>query len=98
MARSRTTEGGQEFPRRLHLTRDELQRWLVGTSDITPHEVERLRRRLDLTQRDLAKWLGVTESSVSLWEAGKRRPRGPAHRLLRLIAALSRSGEERSGE
>jgi DNA-binding transcriptional regulator YiaG len=93
-----TKPEGQEFPRRIHLSRDELQRWLVGTPDVKPQEVERLRQRLKLTQLELAKWLGVTESSVSLWEAGKRRPRGPAHRLLRLIAELARGGEEASGE
>ena len=96
---SRHTEPeGQGFPRRVHLSRDELQRWLVGTADVKPQEIERLRQRLGLTQLELAKWLGVTESSVSLWEAGKRRPRGPAHRLLRLIAELSRDGEEESVE
>jgi predicted transcriptional regulator len=94
----RTKPEGREFPRRLHLSQDELQRWLTTASDVTPNDVQRLRQRLQLTQRDLAKWLGVTESSVSLWEAGKRRPRGPAHRLLRLIAELSQGGEEGSGE
>ena len=93
-----TKPEGQEFPRRVHLSREELRRWLVGTPDVRPQEVERLRQRLSLTQLELAKWLGVTESSVSLWEAGKRRPRGPAHRLLRLIAELSPGGEEGSGE
>src|SRR5262249_26832884 len=93
-----TEPEGRGFPRRLHLTRDELRRWLVGTPDVRPQEVERRRRRLGLTQLELAKWLGVTESSVSLWEAGKRRPRGPAHRLLRLIDELSPGGEEGSGE
>jgi predicted transcriptional regulator len=93
-----TDPQGQEFPRRIHLSRDELRRWLVGTPDVKPQGVEQLRRRLKLTQLELAKWLGVTESSVSLWEAGKRRPRGPAHRLLRLIAELSRGGEEEAGE
>jgi DNA-binding transcriptional regulator YiaG len=93
-----TKPEGQEFPRRVRLSRDELRRWLVGTPDIRPQEVERLRQRLGLTQLELAKWLGVTESSVSLWEAGKRRPRGPAHRLLRLIAELSPGGEKVSGE
>ena len=93
-----TKPEGQEFPRRVHLTRDELRRWLIGTPDVMPQEVEQLRQRLGLTQLELAKWLGVTESSVSLWEAGKRRPRGPAHRLLRLIAELARGREEGSGE
>src|SRR5262245_13129138 len=90
MAKRAVPHEGQGFPRRLNLRRDELERWLVGTPDVTPEEVQQLRQRLGLTQRDLAKWLGVTESSVSLWEAGKRRPRGPAHRLLRLITELSR--------
>jgi DNA-binding transcriptional regulator YiaG len=98
MARRAAPHEGQGFPRRLHLSRDELERWLVGTPDVTPEEIQQLRQRLGLTQLELAKWLGVTESSVSLWEAGKRRPRGPAHRLLRLIAELARGREEGSGE
>jgi predicted transcriptional regulator len=85
----RTPPGGQEFPRQFHISREELERWLIGAPDVKPQEFEQLRQRLNLTQKGLAKWLGVTESSVSLWEAGKRRPRGPAHRLLRLIAMLS---------
>ena len=93
-----TKPEGQEFPRRVHLSRDELRRWLVGTPDVGPQDIEQLRQRMSLTQLELAKWLGVTESSVSLWEAGKRWPRGPAHRLLRLIAELSPGGEEGSGE
>src|SRR5262245_33608970 len=92
----RTKPEGQEFPGRIHLSRDELQRWLVDMPDVKPQEIERLRQRLKLTQRDLAMWLGVTESSVSLWEAGKRRPRGPAHRLLRLIAELAPEQQEKT--
>jgi putative transcriptional regulator len=71
------------------LTRQDLERWLGTGPDLTAVQIRGLRERLGLTQRDLARALGVTESSVSLWEAGRRRPRGPAQRLLKLIAGLS---------
>jgi putative transcriptional regulator len=78
-------------PPRLAASRAELERWLTASRDVRPEEVLSLRRRLHLTQRELARWLGVSESSVSLWEAGKRRPRGPARRLLALLTGLTPS-------
>jgi len=94
MARRRPGEEGQGLAGRLRLTRQELEGWLVNAGDVTAGEIVRLRQRLGLTQRELARWLGVSESAVSLWEAARRRPRGPAHRLLKLIAELSRPEEK----
>jgi DNA-binding transcriptional regulator YiaG len=96
MARRRPGEEGQSLPGQLQLTRQELEAWLVSAQDLTAEEIIHLRQRLGLTQRELARWLGISESAVSLWEAARRRPRGPAHRLLKLIAELS-CPEERGG-
>jgi DNA-binding transcriptional regulator YiaG len=81
--------GRQALPR-LGITREGLELWLSATAEVSAEEIHGLRQRLGLTQRELAKWLGVSESTVSLWEAGKRRPRGPAHRLLKLIGELAK--------
>lgn len=45
-------------------------------------EVKKIRQKLGLTQEELAERLGVTQTAVSYWEDGKRRPRGPAVKLL----------------
>jgi DNA-binding transcriptional regulator YiaG len=51
--------------------------------------VREIRRRAGLTQDEIASALGVTESCVSHWEAGRRQPRGKvAIRYGRLLAAL----------
>lgn len=49
-------------------------------------EVAQLRRRLNLSQDDFAKALGVSLSTVSLWEQGRRRPDGASSRLLEIAA------------
>lgn len=43
------------------------------------------RERSGLTQRDLAAALGIDQSTVSLWEVGKTRPRA---KLLPKLAVL----------
>jgi transcriptional regulator with XRE-family HTH domain len=39
-----------------------------------PGLVKRLRRRMGLTQEQFAREVGVTFSTVNLWENGHRRP------------------------
>jgi putative transcriptional regulator len=77
---------------RLGITTKHLERWLTTTPPLNPQQLQQLRQQLGMTQLGLARVLGVSESAVSLWEAGKRRPRGPAHRLLTLLAELARQG------
>ncbi len=64
-----------------------------------------LRRHLQLTQRELARELNARQQTVSEWETGQYRPRGPSARLLTLIAEDARfpyaaelDAPERSGE
>ena len=48
--------------------------------------VRELRRHLQLTQRQFAEELNARQQTVSEWETGRYRPRGPSARLLSLIA------------
>jgi transcriptional regulator with XRE-family HTH domain len=53
-----------------------------------------LREQRKLSQADVARALGVTESAVSRWESGARRPaREEALRLAALLAVLERADE-----
>jgi transcriptional regulator with XRE-family HTH domain len=49
-------------------------------------DVPALRRRLHLSQTEFAHRFGIPAATVRHWEAGDRRPRGPALSLLRVIA------------
>ena len=48
-------------------------------------EIARLRHRLGLSQADFARALGVSLSTVSLWEQGRRTPSGSSAKLLAVI-------------
>lgn len=49
-------------------------------------DVRKLRDKLRMTQAQLASEIGVDQSTVSLWETGHSRPRGPALKLLTFIS------------
>lgn len=46
---------------------------------------KKMRKKAGLTQQEAGKRLGVHQSTVALWEAGKTLPRG---RLLKEVAKL----------
>ncbi len=48
--------------------------------------VRALREHLHLTQQGLSAELGVRQQTVSEWETGRYRPRGPSARLLTIVA------------
>jgi DNA-binding transcriptional regulator YiaG len=48
--------------------------------------VRSLRRHLGLTQQELAGELGTRQQTISEWETGMYKPRGPSARLLTIIA------------
>jgi DNA-binding transcriptional regulator YiaG len=54
---------------------------------ISPADV---REKAGLSTAEMADLLGMSASGYSQWEAGTRRPGGPAYRLLHLI---SREGQ-----
>lgn len=45
-------------------------------------DIKGIRKIFDITQDELAQRLGVEQSAVSMWEAGKRTPSGIAQRML----------------
>ena len=56
-----------------------------------PRAILRVRRRLRISQAVLAAALNVSPSTVQSWEQGRRRPEGPARRLLEVLARDPRS-------
>ena len=49
-------------------------------------KVRALRRHLGATQQEMAEQMGIRQQTVSEWETGIYRPRGPSATLLSLIA------------
>lgn len=60
--------------------------------------VRRLREHLGLTQAELSDLLNARQQTISEWERGRHRPRGPSARLLSYVAEDSefeyRTGDE----
>jgi putative transcriptional regulator len=50
-------------------------------------DVKALRKQLGLSQRQFARLLRLNVETLRGWEYGRRRPRGPAAALLRVLAA-----------
>ncbi|MBS0359390.1 MAG: helix-turn-helix domain-containing protein [Proteobacteria bacterium] len=50
----------------------------------SPTAIKKLRRRLRLSQAALAKFLNTSVSTIQKWEAGAKKPSGPALKLLSL--------------
>ena len=59
---------------------------MISTQNTT--DILSYRTRHGMTQEDLAKLLRVDKSSVSLWEAGKIKPGGPAQILIDMLICL----------
>ena len=56
---------------------EKLSRRLKARRELPPPEIRRaLRRGAGASLADVAKVVGATRQAVSLWEWGKRRPRG----------------------
>lgn len=60
----------------------------------SPADIQRIRDANGLAQSGLAFYLNVSTSTVQKWEQGKKKPSGPARKLLDLLdrkglAALS---------
>ena len=45
-------------------------------------DIKSIRDLFHLTQEELAQRMGVTQSTISMWEGAKRVPSGTAQRLL----------------
>lgn len=52
---------------------------------LEPHEIVAIRERARMSQAVFARVLDVTVSTLTKWERGEIKPRGPARRLLQII-------------
>jgi putative transcriptional regulator len=52
---------------------------------LTPEDIRALRERENVSQPVFASYLNVSRNLVSDWERGKRKPGGPALKLLNVI-------------
>ena len=58
---------------------------LESVETIKPAQIRALREREHVSQPVFARYLNVSKNLVSDWERGKRKPGGPALRLLSVI-------------
>jgi putative transcriptional regulator len=58
---------------------------LQRVQEIKPSEIRALREREHVSQPVFARYLNVSKNLVSDWERGKKKPGGPALRLLSVI-------------
>jgi putative transcriptional regulator len=58
---------------------------------LAPRHIRRLRTKLRISQGVLAAALNVSVATVQSWEQGRRRPEGPARRLLEILAKYPQS-------
>ena len=62
---------------------------LIQADPLAPDEIRALREREAVSQPVFAAYLNVSRNLVSDWERGRKRPGGPA---LRLLSIVQRSG------
>ncbi len=61
-------------------------RTVVASPEKIGERIRAWRLRFDYSQASLATAVGVNQSTVAMWEAGKRTPKGPAlNQLLRVL-------------
>jgi len=53
--------------------------------ELKPEEIRSLRERENVSQPVFAAYLNVSRNLVSDWERGKRKPGGPALKLLQVV-------------
>jgi len=58
---------------------------LTPVQVLSPEEIKSLRMREHISQPVFARYLNVSKNLVSDWERGKKKPGGPALRLLSVI-------------
>ncbi len=59
---------------------------LTAIEEFTPEQIQDLRLREHVSQAVFARYLNVTPGTVSQWERGEKRPRGPSLKLLSLVS------------
>lgn len=58
---------------------------LSPVEDISPEQIKKIREREHVSQPVFARYLNVSRNLISDWERGKKKPGGPALRLLTVI-------------
>lgn len=58
---------------------------LVPATPLQPEEIKAIREAEHVSQPVFARYLNVSKNLVSDWERGKKRPGGPALRLLSIV-------------
>lgn len=58
---------------------------LAPVETLSPDEIRSIREQEDVPQRIFARYMNVSKNLISDWECGKRRPGGPALRLLTIV-------------
>jgi putative transcriptional regulator len=58
---------------------------LQPVQELTPEAIRALREQVHLSQAVFASYLNISKNLVSDWERGKRKPGGPALKLLNVI-------------
>ncbi len=59
---------------------------LTPVEQLSAAQIRRIRTREKASQAVFARYLNVTTGLISQWERGEKHPRGPALKLLTLIA------------
>ena len=61
---------------------------LAPATALQPDEIKAIREAEHVSQPVFARYLNVSKNLVSDWERGKKRPGGPALRLLSIIQRM----------
>lgn len=52
---------------------------------MTPEQIKQARQSMGLTQAEMAEKMGVGIDAVKQWESGRRKPRGPAIKIIKML-------------
>ncbi|MGL5397820.1 MAG: helix-turn-helix domain-containing protein [Shewanella sp.] len=52
---------------------------------MTPEQIKQARKSLGLTQAEMAEKVGVGIDAIKQWESGRRKPRGPAIKMIEML-------------
>ena len=58
---------------------------LTPLKELTPTQIQKLRRREKVSQPVFAKYLNTSASTIKKWETGEKNPRGTSLKLLNLV-------------
>ncbi len=65
---------------------------LILIEELSPREIESMRKREGVSRGVFAGYLNVPESFIREWETGARKPLGPALRLLVVVKSKGLAG------